>query len=419
MSINHRYGLKAILRLLPLLLLASNVSGQTSGTNCDLEDRTVETQVELDRLSTCRTLNGDLILGLDLTNITIPGLQTIRGDFIAHQGSCESISAPSLSFVGGLFYVGNAENLTTISMPSLATVGSFRLDTIPNLRTVDFSSQIDSIGDDPARSLVIWGTGLDSLAPIIYRNVQNVQINDNPDLKNITLQVQNVTGGISFRRNGGPDGAKVSLDQLEWADSLLLDGLNSISIPKLTHINNVLQITANNSFDILEFPNLTSIGSSPDPIPGRTQGYLELTFGEKLRRASFPKLQWITDYLQVRAGPVGAEPNLGAFPVLQTVGQYIDIIGNFTSIDFPKLQAQNAKSKVSIMSSDLNCTDFVSQEFFRAGNWSTPIECNGEIYNTTSTKPSSANMNRSFLGSGIRSLKLAAGLYLCFLVWLF
>ena len=65
-------------------------------------------------------------------------------------------------------HVNGALNLTVLHMPSLANVGSLRFEYLPGLKTVEFSSQVDSLGDDTAIQFVVWDTAIESLADIIY-----------------------------------------------------------------------------------------------------------------------------------------------------------------------------------------------------------------------------------------------------------
>ncbi|KAK6355949.1 hypothetical protein TWF718_000326 [Orbilia javanica] len=344
--------------------------------NCTAELQTVNSQSDLDALSNCVTLSGSINFGRDIVNATIRGIQTIRGALrIPYGANVQRLEAPNLSFVGGIMQVTGALNLTVLSMPSLANVGSLRLEYLPRLRSVEFSSQINSLGDDTAIQLVVWSTAIESLADIIYRKVESVQIIDNPNLFDINLPIGNITGVFVVRDNG--ENTTVTLPYLESAGFVHMgDLVGEVSLPNLTSVETDVRITSRYLRSI-ELPNLVNIGKER-VVTNTLKATLEVNRSPNLTAVSFPKLQWIATDLRIN----GSEgwTNLNGFPVLETVGKDIVIDGSFLDVDLPKLRAGSQESTFWINSPQVGCAGLLEQSIFTEGDWKTNITCNGNTF---------------------------------------
>ncbi|KAF3940488.1 hypothetical protein ABW19_dt0206330 [Dactylella cylindrospora] len=362
------------------LLAASAIYAQEN--ICDEETRTANSQLDLDKLQPCVTLKGNLVLGPGLRTAALRGVQTIRGDLTSEGNeNLEEIQAPNLSFIGGLLSITDSANFSALSMPSLANLGSLRLENLPGLQELQFGSQVDSPGEAAARQLVVINTGLESITEIIYRYAETVKIQDNPSLDNINLPLINVTSNLIIRNN--QENTNLTLNRLEWANEVILGGLiGSLNTPRLKHVNGNLRLS-DNTYTALSMPALTSVGPSREA--GKMEIELAISNSPQLQSVSFLNLQWVTDYLRINS----TSPSwtvIDGFPVLQSVGRDTEIEGEFSKMDFPSLRSENPWSSFAASGADLNCEELTAQTFIQQGGW-VSVYCNNQNYFTASTVP--------------------------------
>ncbi|KAK6337351.1 hypothetical protein TWF730_002753 [Orbilia blumenaviensis] len=366
--------------LIYLLTIVTGIASVYSqSTACTAEIRTVNSQEDLDALSDCVTLTGSLDFGRDIVNATIKGIQTIRGALrIPYGAKIQRLEAPELSFVGGIMHLNGALNLTRLYMPSLANVGSLRFEYLPRLRKLEFSSQIDSLGDDTAIQLVVWDTAIESLGDIIYRKIESVQIIENPNMNDINLPIQDITG-IFVIRDNAPN-TTVTLRNLQSAGYIHMGTyVEHINLPNLTSVETTVEIRSRD-LKTLELPNLLSIGRerlSNDP----PKASLEIIASSNLTDVSFPRLEWIMSYLRINGSETWT--SLAGFPRLATVGDGVVVDGFFSNVDLPQFRAGDQDSTFWINSPALDCTRLLEQNMFTKGGWATNITCNGNTFDTS------------------------------------
>ncbi|KAK6530945.1 hypothetical protein TWF281_007777 [Arthrobotrys megalospora] len=393
-----------------LFILILNITGVYSqSADCAAQNRTVNSQADLDALSDCVTLTGNLDFGSDIVNATINGIQTIRGSLtVPYSAKIQRLIAPDLSFIGGIIHIKGALNLTVLRMPSLANLGAIRFENLPVLRSVEFSSQVDSLGGNTAVQLSLWNTAIESLADVIYRNVESVQIVNNPNLFDINLPIRNITGIFEIRYNGADSQpTRVTFPYLESAGYISMGSdVGEVNLPNLTHVDSTLEITSKNLTKI-ELPNLVTIGQERLVTGSNSlRASVEIYTSPNLETVSFPKLEWIKSYLRIN----GSEKwtNLNGFPVLETVGEGVIIDGSFTNVEFPQLRAGDSESTFFIASPAIDCGRLLEEPVFTKGDWKTNITCNGNAFDLTPDDNNAGEKGNKLSGGAIGGIAVGA-----------
>ncbi|KAK6500163.1 hypothetical protein TWF481_010515 [Arthrobotrys musiformis] len=394
----------SLISLLTIINIITRVHSQsTTSANCTAELLTINSQSELDALSSCVTLSGSINFGRDIVNATINGIQTIRGALrVTYGAKVQRLIAPDLSFVGGILQISGALNLTVLSMPSLANVGSLRFEYLPRLRTVEFSSQIDSLGDDTAIQLVVWDTAIESLADIIYRKVESVQIIENPNMVEVDLPIRNITGVFVVRDNGND--TRVSLPYLGTVGYVHMGAnVGEVNLPNLTAVETDVRITSD-YLRRIELPGLVNIGTEKVATTTR-RASLEINRSKNLTAVSFPKLEWIMSDLRINGSEGWTE--LGGFPVLGSVGDDVVIDGDFENINLPNLRPGDGESRFWINSPQVDCAALLREPIFTEGGWRTNVTCNGGLYDL-SPEEETKETKKSLSGGAIGGIAVGA-----------
>ncbi|KAI9742527.1 MAG: hypothetical protein M1818_003667 [Claussenomyces sp. TS43310] len=288
---------------------------------------TIGSQANIDALSSCQIINGSLSLELSVLNETVhlnldgvknitgslfiqgnnyyPGdayqftlsafsmasLNEIGGSFQIHGDiNTTTLSLPALNFVGMNFDVEYFPSLTTLNMTSLAYVGGYlTLDTLLGLTEVDFNSLaklsalylnalpllhtfpqgngVKNLTFSYARAnypFVINGTGLTSLDGLSFFNLSSITIGNNPNLRNITLDISmlDCTYGCEIfnNANGTAFLALPSVQFLNVGSKTDLKGLEALSIPRLQNLTGTLDFDSSNNLTTFYAPALVSAG---------------------------------------------------------------------------------------------------------------------------------------------------------------
>jgi len=218
-----------------------------------------------------------------------------------------SISSDSLEVVGAWFEIGNMTTLVTLSFPKLSWIGqTFRITDVPMLQQLELSASVTVGHTIPTTaSAAIINTNLSKVEGIFRDTMQDVQINNNPNLYFVNLTATQIllqentsyTGALWIWSNGPevqmmmPNLFSVAGDvwlgncsRLSVPNLLLVNGsmnmlntsLLSLSLPVLEKVNGDLNITGSfsrlglehdlrtsaNSTDSPEFPALNYVGGN-------------------------------------------------------------------------------------------------------------------------------------------------------------
>lgn len=235
--------------LLTTLAVASVAVAQKQ---CQEDSNELNSQADVDAIASCNTLEGDVILGEDLTMVSLPNLQQIKGDFVATKASdLVSIDLERLRSISGEFKLQELTSLSALRAPALTRVGSITWITLPKLISLNFDSKITD-----AKNVRISDTQLNSLEGIDLKTATRFNIDNNKYLKTVTVGLTNVSEALSLEFNSKQ--IEVSFPNLIWANNITLIDASSISLPSLKHVNGSMNF-GNNSVTSIVCSNLTEV----------------------------------------------------------------------------------------------------------------------------------------------------------------
>ena len=157
------------------------------------------------------------------------------------------------------------------------------------------------------------------------------------------MQLESVNKALTFAEN--KRGVEVNLPQLTTAGNLTFRFCGSINVSSLEELKGSLGLY-NNMLESFEAPNVETIGSA-----------LAFVANEQMANISFPKLTKVNANLQI-ANNTALEEITG-FPELTDVGSALDLSGNMSKVETPKLKnvtgTFNLQSTADISAA---CNDF-------------------------------------------------------------
>ncbi|ORX67916.1 hypothetical protein DL89DRAFT_269096 [Linderina pennispora] len=360
------------------------------------KDISAKSQSDIDTINACKKYEGNVLIDGDnglsgLGSLSLDTLQKIDGDLtVQNMYGLETVSLASLSSVNAFRFLNNTK-LYKIAAPSLYDVKDFQVIVNPNLKTLQYKNVTD------VDNFQLIDTYVDLLGKFVAAEPKNIEILSNSQLKqldfssvkktsgyiniannardaNVTFSaLTEVAGNVSFGNVGSLDISKLSAVGYDF--SLYTNTFKNISVP-LEQAKKSITINANNQLVSLQFPELTSIGSS-----------LNIINNTKFRSI-----------------------DSSTFPQLKTIDAGSFYVGNIDNITFPKLTKIKGVFNVT-GSGDLDCSSF-KKSFGSKGD----VKCNvvrdaedDEGGSSSKSKGSSGSKNSSKDSSGAsRSTTVAA-----------
>lgn len=277
-------------------LLPALAASQIVFADSKCGDTTIETQSDADGIANCKTLDGKVTIKSTFSQgLSLNGVQKIKGDLMCD--SCpdiSSISADSLTSIGGNFTLSNVTSLTDLNMPQLSSIGKIRFDAVPRLTSLSFDKGVDETDD-----VTITNTGLTSLQGITLKKVGQLNIQANPDLKTIELgDLKNASGVINLSFN--KDSLEVKFPNLGTAKGMNFRNISSVEIPSLEEVEGEINFSGT-KFKTFYAPNLTTSGdigfkdntqltNITIPILKTINGGFRISRNDKLDVIDLPKL---------------------------------------------------------------------------------------------------------------------------------
>jgi len=288
---------------------------------CSAKSTSIQSDGDVAKISSCGTIKGDIIVGTDVTQFKLDSVQGIEGDFVIEKATkLLSIDMPAVRFINGEFRLKGLTILNSLSAPQLSKVGSINWVTLPALQALTFTK-----GVTEADNVLISDTQLGTLDGINLKSVGTFDINNNKQLRQVELQLQNVTEAlkIEFNKFGGKSVA-VSLPNLANARNVTFRDASSVSVPSLQIVQNSIAFI-NNTFETIFLPNLTDVGES-----------IAWVSNTKLTNISCPLLTEVGGTFQIANNTKLTD--VDGFPKLETVGGAVDMAGTFQNASLPSLQ---------------------------------------------------------------------------------
>lgn len=283
---------------------------------------TITAPADASSLASCTTYSGSVAIPSDATfpsdgnghqQISIDGVEKITNNLtITGLSNLATIEMGSLKSVGGLT-LGTLQILSSLSMPQLSSVDSLNFTALAALQSLSFGST----GITQANNVLISNTGLSSLMGI--NNLESVgtfNINNNPGLQNISLQVTNIKGALDIEANDGfQSGLTTSFPMLQTAQNLTFRNCSTVDLPSLANVTQYLGFYGNTMQSFIA-PNLT------------TTGGLVFVDNTALTNISIPGLQSVNNSMQVANNTMLKK--IDGFTKLATIKGALDFNGNFT-----------------------------------------------------------------------------------------
>jgi hypothetical protein len=191
-----------------------------------------------------------------VSSVSLPvTLGEITGDLVASGATgLMSFQAPGLAKIGGSFTLKGLTVLSTLSFPELMSVGDIAWSTLPALQDLVFTKQVRQ-----ADTVLITDTLLRSLEGINLVTATRFNINNNRYLKAIDVALSSVSDSLVIEANG--KGVNASFSYLQWANNITIRDAGQIYFPVLEKINSSAAFV-NNTFSVVEFPELTEVGEA-------------------------------------------------------------------------------------------------------------------------------------------------------------
>ncbi|AJP37159.1 Ecm33p [Saccharomyces cerevisiae YJM1078] len=320
--------------LLSASALAAN-SSTSIPSSCSIgTEATATAQADLDKISGCNTIVGNLTITGDLGSAALASIQEIDGSLtIFNATSLSSFSADSIKKITGDLNMKELTILTSASFGSLQEVDSINMVTLPAIST--FSTDLQN-----ANNIIVSDTTLESVVGFSTLKKVNVfNINNNRYLNSFQSSLQSVSDSLQFSSNG--DNTTLTFDDLVWANNITLRDVNSISFGSLQTVNASLGFI-NNTLPSLNLTQLSKVGQS-----------LSIVSNDELSKAAFSNLTAIgggfiiANNTQLKV--------IDGFNKVQTVGGAIEVTGNFSTLDLSSLKSVRGGANFDSSSSNFSC----------------------------------------------------------------
>ncbi|KAF7178805.1 hypothetical protein CNMCM7691_007626 [Aspergillus felis] len=320
---------------LPVLAAAQAVLAADCGKSG--ETITISSQSDADGYASCSTIKGTIEIDQHLSGaIAFNNVKQIDGTLSCTGGAnISTISAPMLNSIAQAFKLNGLTTLTTLSFPSLTSVGSIEWTALPQLQSLEFTKGVNEAGD-----VTITNTGLANLNGISLNTVGRFDITENTQLKSININnLKNATDLINFA--GNLNSLEVELPNLSSGTNMTFRNVSAVSIPSLHNLTGQLGFWGD-AFTSFSAPNLTSTGD------------LVFNANTKLTNISMPALLTVNGGFLITRNDELSTIDL---PSLQVVTGAVDFSGKFDDVNMPKLE--NVKGQFNLQSTgNFSCTSF-------------------------------------------------------------
>lgn len=296
---------------------------------------TATSQADLDKLSGCQILVGNLTISGDLGNAALANVKKIDGSLtIKNATNLANFAADSVQEITGALELRELTILSSASLGSLKQVDSITFITLPALTT--FNSPLES-----ANNIYISDTTLESVEGFAsLKSVRILDINNNRYLNSFDSSLETVSDSLSLSSNS--DEVTVSFDNLIWANNITLRDVNAASFDSLQAVNSSLGFI-NNTIPSLKLNKLKTVGQT-----------LSIVSNNNLTIADFNNLTTIGGGFVVANNTKLAD--IKGFKEVATVGGAIEITGNFSSLDLEALKSVRGGAKFETSSGNFSCS---------------------------------------------------------------
>ncbi|KAF3399049.1 hypothetical protein DPV78_007205 [Talaromyces pinophilus] len=299
----------------------------------------IASQADADDIASCGSANADIEISEDYTGALILNGITKTTRSLIFQGvtNLTSFAAPDLLVIDGNLTLASCILLTDLTLGELNFVGDMKLEDLPNLQSLNFTSGMRTVS-----GISIVNTGLTTLDGLEISSASDgINIPANTALTDITFPSLTNTSIFSIHANNPK--MKVNLPSLAAVQDLTIENVTSLSIPGLYQVTGQLLIA----------------GSSIDSFstgPLKNGGGILFIDNPFLSNISMPDLTSLSGDLVITGNE--ALQQITGFTGLADVHGNIDVTGNYTGFALPWLMAVNGSFDATSQSDFGGCATF-------------------------------------------------------------
>ncbi|MCP8717145.1 MAG: hypothetical protein M5E90_06975 [Asgard group archaeon] len=322
------------------LVAALLAEAASSSDKCSFSKTSITEATGIQELNACETLDGTItVSGSAIGAIDLSSVKQLKGNFsILNTPSVISLNFNQLQNITGALVINNATQLNSIDLTSLSDANEIQLVSLPSFAILNLNTGVDSAG-----TIVLSDTALTNLNGLsLFKTISTININNNKNITKINFEnLETVTDSMILSFNN--DEASVNLDSLLWAANLTIQDVEDFSAANLTSVNGSLGFSYN-TFEKLELPELTNVGSS-----------IQVFAHEALEELSIPKLTTIGGEIRMFNN---TELEDIEFKNLTTVKGALSITGSYSNLTMPKLNLVAGDFTANSTSEDFDCKEY-------------------------------------------------------------
>ncbi|KAB2569792.1 Cell surface GPI-anchored protein ECM33 [Lasiodiplodia hormozganensis] len=317
-------------------ILLSLVAGALA--DCSISGTTtIQSEADATALASCTTLSGSIAIATHFAgDISLDNIKTITGTLSARNvRGLTGLSGDSLEEIG-TFHLEDLLLLNTLNFPHLTSVDTISWSILNDLSFLSFMDGISK-----AKDVNIQYTFLNSLEGLAFEEVDTLSISHNNCLQNIEMPLTRVTKDLYLYANSNK--LAVVFDDLQWAYNVTITNARTISLPSLTSVNGSVGFYAT-SVDELTLENLETIG-----------GALAISSNPDLTDVSLPALRSVCGGFFIDHNPQLQELYLDA---LTSICGALRVSGNLSSVSFNSLNDVGGAFSLTSSQDGLDCSPF-------------------------------------------------------------
>lgn len=314
---------------------ATSSSSAAIPSGCSIgASATATAQSDLDKISGCKTIVGNLTISGVLGSAALASVEKIDGSLrLFNATDLSTFAADAITEITGALELQSLTVLTSASFGSLEKVGTISLITLPAIST--FATNLKS-----ANNIIISDTSLESIDGFsALKSVDSFNINNNKYLTSVKSDLATVSNALQLGFNGRD--TALSFDNLLWANNITLSSVANVSFAKLQAVNQSLGFI-NNSFTDLSVDTLQTVGQS-----------FTITSNDDLVEVSFANLTSIGGGFVI-ANNTNLQ-TIDTFSKVSTIGGALNAVGNFSTLDLSSLKSVRGGADVESSAANFSC----------------------------------------------------------------
>lgn len=218
--------------------------------------RTISNDADATEMATCTVFSGSIAIATSMPGeVEVLGVTEVLEDFVvANNSFITSLGSESLKRINGNFKMFNTTILSTVSFPALIQVGTLDWSALPAVSFFNFTAGLSTV-----TNFTIANTFLSSFEGINLKNADNIHINNNLRLQELSLPLEASSVSINIVQNG----LKLAVDfpSLKTAGTINLSRISSISMQALTYLSGRL-LLLNSGLTKFNVDTLTVVGTN-------------------------------------------------------------------------------------------------------------------------------------------------------------